>query len=57
MEQYTSPGFRELGTVEAMTAEGHAGSVSFDKIGRVADQHTPQNPSLDGKIVPDGFYD
>lgn len=52
MEQYKTPELTELGTVEELTAQGSAGS-NFDKIGRVADEFTPQDPSLDGKIVPD----
>lgn len=53
MQDYTSPTLTELGTVEQLTAQGSAGS-SFDKVGSIADEFTPQNPALDGKIIPDG---
>lgn len=44
--EYESPRISVLGSIEELT-------LQFDKIGDEPDFLTPQNPQLDGSIVPD----
>lgn len=48
---YEPPEISILGTVEELTL--NHGGTHFDKIGSTPDFLTPQNPNLDGSIVPD----